>query len=86
MHYEPVCETPDPEKSPEVADKVTPALFSVEAGAAYVTISRTRMFSLLKSGEIESVMVGRCRRIPRAALDAYVERLRAEQSQANTAA
>ncbi|GAA3078259.1 helix-turn-helix domain-containing protein [Streptosporangium carneum] len=40
-------------------------------------IGRTLLFSLLKSGEIESFTVGRARFIPREALEEYMERLRA---------
>ena len=50
-------------------------LLSVEAAAEQLSLSRTRVFALLKAGEIESVKVGRLRRIPAAALDRYVRRL-----------
>jgi excisionase family DNA binding protein len=50
-------------------------LLSVEAAAEQLSLSRTRVFALLKAGEIESVKVGRLRRIPTAALERYVRRL-----------
>ncbi|MEU1736518.1 hypothetical protein [Streptosporangium sp. NPDC020145] len=47
-------------------------------------IGRTILFSLLKSGEIESFRVGRARFIPRDALEAYMSRLRAEAKRRTT--
>ena len=48
-----------------------------EEAAELLTISRSQMFELIARGEIESVKIGRLRRIPHDALAAYVERLRA---------
>lgn len=50
-------------------------LTPLQAGAA-LGISRTRVFALLASGELESVQLGRSRRIPVAALEEFVGRLR----------
>jgi hypothetical protein len=38
------------------------------------------MFALIASGEIESVLIGRSRRVPGDALEVYVQRLRAERA------
>lgn len=54
-------------------------MFKVEEGAQHIRVSRSKMFELLKSGEIRSVKIGRSRRIPAAALDEYVTRLLDEQ-------
>ena len=54
-------------------------LYGPEEGAKIIGIQRTTMFDLLRRGEIESVKLGRLRRIPRDALVAYVARLREEQ-------
>ena len=61
----------------ETAERAVPRLLltPLEAGAA-LGISRTRVFALLASGEIESVQLGRSRRIPVAALEEFVGRLR----------
>ncbi|MGI9001441.1 MAG: excisionase family DNA-binding protein [Pseudonocardia sp.] len=51
----------------------------VEAAAEQLSIGRTKMFALIKSGEIETVKVGRFRRVPADALTTYIHRLAAEQ-------
>ena len=56
-------------------------LLSVEQAAWRLGLGRTVMFGLVKSGEIESVKIGRSRRIPADALITYVKKLReSEQS------
>jgi excisionase family DNA binding protein len=50
----------------------------VEA-AQRLSVGRTTMYALLKDGQINSVRVGRLRRIPTGALTAYTSRLAAEQ-------
>lgn len=52
------------------------ALLTVEEAADRLNIGRTRMFALIKSGEIESVSIGRLRRIHPDAVEAYARRLR----------
>ncbi|GAA0509686.1 helix-turn-helix domain-containing protein [Saccharopolyspora thermophila] len=54
-------------------------LLTVEQAAERLSLSRTTMFRLIKTGEIASVRIGKARRIPAEALDAYVNRLVAEQ-------
>lgn len=51
-------------------------LLRVEEAADRLGIARTMMFKLVREGEVESVLVGRLRRIPVVCLDEYVERLR----------
>lgn len=51
-------------------------LLKVEAVAHELQVSRTVAFGLIKSGEIESVTIGASRRVPREALDSYIEKLR----------
>lgn len=55
-------------------------LLTAEEAAAELRIGRTRMFALIKSGEVTSVLVGGRRRVAYDALVAYVKRLEAEQS------
>jgi excisionase family DNA binding protein len=51
-------------------------LLRMEDAAARLGIARTSMFKLVRTGEVESVRVGRLRRVPVASLDEYVARLR----------
>jgi len=53
----------------------TRTLLSVEAAATQLSIGRTTMYALIKTGAIESVRVGRLRRVPASALTDYVARL-----------
>lgn len=50
-------------------------LLTVEEAAQRLRVSRTTMFGLIKSGEVESVQIGRLRRIRPDALTAYTQRL-----------
>lgn len=47
--------------------------------AIRLSIGRTAIYELIATGELESFKIGRSRRIPTAAVEAYVELLR-EQS------
>lgn len=51
-------------------------LFSVEEAGHLLGIGRTRMFALVREGLVESVKVGRSRRVPKAAIEEFAERLR----------
>lgn len=55
-------------------------LLRVEEAAERLGIARTSMFHLLATEQIESVRVGRLRRVPVACLEEYVERLRREHA------
>lgn len=50
-------------------------LVTPEEAAEALAISRTRVYELLRRGELKSVKIGKVRRIPVAALQAYVEQL-----------
>jgi excisionase family DNA binding protein len=52
-------------------------LLTAEQAAASLAICRTKVYELLRMGELDSVQIGASRRIPAAALEEYVERLRA---------
>ena len=49
-------------------------------GPTSLSICRTKVYELLRNGELESVRIGASRRIPAAALADYVEQLRAGQA------
>lgn len=57
-------------------------LYRPEEGARALGLSRARVFELMASGELESIRIGRSRRIPRQALEAFVERLRSKTGDA----
>ena len=52
------------------------ALVNVSEASAFLGLGRTTLYSLMARGELEFVKIGRCRRIPRSALWALVERNR----------
>ncbi|MEU5610810.1 excisionase family DNA-binding protein [Streptomyces sparsogenes] len=54
----------------------TLVLLTVEETARRLRIGRTTCFRLVLAGEIESVTVGRLRRVPADAVPAYVAKLR----------
>ncbi|MBO0713897.1 MAG: helix-turn-helix domain-containing protein [Acidimicrobiales bacterium] len=47
--------------------------------AEILGIGRTKVFELMASGELESVAIGRCRRVPIEALEAFVDGLRSSR-------
>jgi excisionase family DNA binding protein len=57
-------------------------LLTVEAAAKQLSIGRTTMYTLIKSRAIASVRVGHLRRIPAAALAAYVRQLTHQETTA----
>lgn len=63
---------PRPAASP---DRV---LLTVEEAAKRLHIGRTTAWGLVKNGELHSVQIGRLRRVPSSAVDAYAARLAAE--------
>jgi excisionase family DNA binding protein len=72
-----------------VGDRFTGAaprlLLTVEEAASRLNIGRTTMYALVSSGAVESVTIGRLRRIPSECLDSFVEALRSS-NQPETAA
>ncbi|MFI1203826.1 excisionase family DNA-binding protein [Streptomyces sp. NPDC020883] len=57
----------------------TLVLLTVEEAARRLCIGRTTCFALIRTGELESLMVGSLRRVPADAPAAYLARRRAEQ-------
>lgn len=51
-------------------------VLTVEEAAELLGVGRTLMYALVAAGDVESVRIGRLRRIPRDALVVYVEGLR----------
>jgi excisionase family DNA binding protein len=50
-------------------------LLTVEAAAELLSLGRTTVYELVSTGELESVKIGRSRRVPYDALRRYVDRL-----------
>ena len=76
--------TPTPEQPTDTTpapefDETSQTLLTVEDAARRLSVGRTTMYALLKDGQINSVRIGRLRRIPAEALTAYTTRLIAEQ-------
>lgn len=53
-----------------------PLLLRPQDAAEALAVSRTKLFELLASGELESVRIGSCRRIPLSAVERFVLTLR----------
>ncbi|MBE1466129.1 helix-turn-helix domain-containing protein [Kibdelosporangium phytohabitans] len=50
-------------------------LYRVEEAAKMLNIGRTRVFGLIRSGELESVKIGASRRVPAKAIQKYLDGL-----------
>jgi excisionase family DNA binding protein len=57
-------------------------LYRPEDAAKALGIGRSKLFELIAAGHIETVQIGRSRRVPREALETYVRRLRGAASSA----
>jgi len=55
-------------------------LLTVEEAAEALTISRWKVFDLIRCRELRSVKIGGLRRVPRTAIDEYIARLVQEAS------
>ncbi|MGH3343690.1 MAG: helix-turn-helix domain-containing protein [Carbonactinosporaceae bacterium] len=53
-------------------------LLTVPEAMHRLRLSRWMVYNLIRSGELESVTIGRCRRIPDTAINDYITRLRQE--------
>jgi excisionase family DNA binding protein len=58
------------------APSTAPLLLKVSQAGAMLGVGRSTVYDLIARGELETVHIGRSCRIPVAALDAYVRRLR----------
>lgn len=74
MHGNAVHGSPDGGNMPN-DDQIA---YTVKRAAQVLDLGERTMWQLVQDEEIESIKIGRSRRIPRAALVAYVNQLRAE--------
>jgi excisionase family DNA binding protein len=57
-----------------------PLLYTISEAATALRISRTKLYELLDSGDVESIHIGRSRKIPTEALRIYIDNLRARNN------
>ncbi len=57
----------------------SPLLLTVKESARRLSLAESTLYQLLTSGQLESITIGRARRIPMEALTDYISRLREEQ-------
>jgi excisionase family DNA binding protein len=69
-----------------VAGRPVRIVLTVGEAGELLGIGRTLMYSLVSSGAVESITIGRLRRVPVDAVSAYVEALRLTGSSHGTAA
>jgi excisionase family DNA binding protein len=50
-------------------------LVTPEEAARRLSVGRTTIYELMSSGELQSVNIGRCRRVPVSSLSSFVNRL-----------
>ncbi len=55
-------------------------LYTAEEAAELLTISRWKVFDLIRTRELRSVKIGGLRRVPRSAIEEYISRLLGEAS------
>jgi excisionase family DNA binding protein len=53
-------------------------LLTIDEAAQRLGIGRSHAYIYVMKGELESVKLGRSRRVPEQAIDAFIERLRSE--------
>ena len=72
----------DRSASPDLEPQDDPkrTLLTVEEAAKRLNIGRTKTYSLVRSGQIGSVQIGKLRRIPADEVESYAARLISEQS------
>ncbi len=66
------AETTNKRSAPSVLDKL---LLTPEETAALLSVSRTRVYELMRTKKLESVRIGASRRVPAAALESFVRQL-----------
>jgi excisionase family DNA binding protein len=74
-HREPAATGRNRSMSPSDGPTVR-LLLTVEEAAHQLGIGRTLMYALVKDGKVESIHIGRLRRVPADALPRYLQRLR----------
>lgn len=63
----------EPSSGERTEPHATPLLLTVPQAAAMLSLGRTTVYELIGSGELETVVIGRARRVPVAAVVEFVE-------------
>jgi excisionase family DNA binding protein len=58
---------------PGVRSDDLPFLLTVAQAAEYLSVGRTRVYDLMRTGQLKSVKLGSSRRVARAALDEFLD-------------
>jgi len=75
-----VQDEPTAQNEPVVSKSSEEPLMTTEQAQQKLRIGRTSFFGLLKSGQIDSIKIGKNRRVLRRSVDDFVERLMQEQT------
>lgn len=67
---------------PQPTESPPRLLLTVEEAAERISICRSNMFKLIRQGDVESVTIGRLRRVTPTALEDFVRRLSQRQEPA----
>jgi excisionase family DNA binding protein len=76
LHYLPDREQTEPDptmKSSESKKPQKPAAYSVDDAAFLLSVSRSTIYALMKSGDVQWVVIGGRRRISAAVIEALVD-------------
>ncbi len=74
----------EPTSAPEPRESAAESvMLTVEEAAKRLRIGRTTAWSLVKSGELRSVLIGRLRRVPAAEVHAYAAQLLTSDTSTN---
>ena len=75
-----VQDEPTAQNEPVVSKSSEEPLMTTEQAQQKLRMGRTSFFGLLKSGQIDSIKIGKNRRVLRRSVDDFVERLMQEQT------
>lgn len=64
----------EPEEESGLQDKLNPALLTVLEACKVLRISRWTLYDLIRSRAIETIKIGRIRRIPISSISRYIRR------------
>lgn len=63
-----------PDKQPNLREKLSPELLTVLEACQVLRISRWTLYDLIRSRAIETIKIGRIRRIPISSISRYIRR------------